>query len=233
MLHIEQFRYSSDNLAYLIHGEQDAIAIDGGAVEEILSYLSSNRLKLVRVANTHDHPDHTPGNRHLIKKSGAPLLSPMDAVKEKEIALEGTAIEVMHTPGHTTDSVTFRTDGRIITGDTLFNGTVGNCFSGDLKAFFESTKKILALPDATVVYPGHDYAQYAMAFAKIIEPANPALDRFLDSRDPNNICSTLAEEKEVNPYLRFNDPAMIRILEEKGLPTKSEYQRWESIMQLG
>jgi hydroxyacylglutathione hydrolase len=157
----------------------------------------------------------------------------MDAVAERTITLDGGTIHVYHTPGHTLDSVTFNTDGRLLTGDTLFNGTVGNCFSGDLKAFYESIKQLMGLPETTVVYAGHDYVEYAMAFARVIEPANPEIDRFLEARDPGHVFSTLAGEFRVNPYLRFNDPGMIRILEEKGLPTASEYQRWESIMQLG
>jgi len=233
MLSIKQFRYSSDNLAYLIHGKNDAIAIDGGATEEILSYLSDSGLTLILITNTHDHPDHIPGNRHLHEKTGAALLSPMDAAAGKEILLENHPIKVLHTPGHTMDSVTFHTDDRIITGDTLFNGTIGNCFSGDLKAFYESIKKLMALPDATVVYPGHDYAEYAMAFARVIEPNNPAFDDFLKSRNLETVCSTLSEEKRVNPYLRFNDPKMIRILEDRQLPVNTEFERWESIMSLG
>jgi len=233
MLTIRQFRYSSDNLAYVIHGKLQAIAIDGGATGEILSYLAALGLELVRVTNTHEHPDHTPGNRHLIEQTGAPRLTPMDAAAGKRILLEDEAIEVIHTPGHTLDSVTFHTGGRIITGDTLFNGTVGNCFSGDLSAFLASIKTLMALPDATVVYAGHDYVEYAMAFARVIEPDNPEIERFLKTHDPAHVRSTLAEERHVNPYLRFNDPKMIRILENRDLPISTEFERWDSIMHLG
>jgi hydroxyacylglutathione hydrolase len=233
MLTIRQFRYSSDNLAYLIHGKREAIAVDGGAVEEILTYLEANGLKLSRVANTHDHPDHTPGNSRLTEQTGAPLLAPMDAAAEKKLLLEDEAIEVIHTPGHTLDSICFHTGGMVITGDTLFNGTVGNCFSGDIMAFLASIKKLLALPESTVVYGGHDYVEYAMAFARIVDPDNPEIDRYLKAHDPGHVRSTLAEEMHVNPYLRFNDPKMIRILEKRGLPVTTESRRWESIMQLG
>jgi hydroxyacylglutathione hydrolase len=233
MLTIRQFRYSPDNLAYLIHGDRHALAVDGGATEEILSYLGIRGLELARVTNTHEHPDHTPGNRQLMERTGAAFLRPMDAAAEKKITLEGETIEVLHTPGHTLDSVTFRTGGRILTGDTLFNGTVGNCFSGDLRAFYESIKQLMVLPGSTVVYAGHDYVEYAMAFARVIEPANPEIDRFLEARDPVHVYSTLADEFRVNPYLRFNDPGMIQVLEKRGLSTTTEYERWESVMQLG
>jgi hydroxyacylglutathione hydrolase len=157
----------------------------------------------------------------------------MDAVSEKIILLEKEPIEVISTPGHTLDSVTFHASGRIITGDTLFNGTVGNCFSGDLAAFLASVKKLMALPENTVVYAGHDYVEYAMAFARIIEPDNPEIESYLKARDPNHVRSTLGQEMRVNPYLRFNDPQMIRILEKRGLPVATENERWNAIMSVG
>jgi hydroxyacylglutathione hydrolase len=110
---------------------------------------------------------------------------------------------------------------------------VGNCFSGDLSAFHASINKLLALRENTVVYAGHDYMEYAMAFARTIDPENPKIDRFLKTHDPNHVRSTLAEEKKVNPYLRFNDPEMIRILTGRGLAVATENQRWDAIMQLG
>jgi hydroxyacylglutathione hydrolase len=100
-------------------------------------------------------------------------------------------------------------------------------------AFHSSIKKLMALPESTVVYAGHDYVEYAMAFARVVDPDDPGIDRYLKSRDPEQVRSTLSEEMYANPYLRFNDPKMIRVLEGKGLPVSTEEQRWNSIMQLG
>ena len=233
MLTIRQFRYSSDNLAYIIHGTREAVAIDGGATEEILSYLSEKGLELTLVTNTHEHPDHTPGNSQLLGKTKAAVMKPMEAAKKKQIEVDNEAIRVYHTPGHSLDSVTFHIDSRIITGDTLFNGTVGNCFTGDLEAFHNSIKKLMAFPEETIVYSGHDYVTYSMAFARIVEPDNPHIDRFLKKYDPTHVFSTLDDEKRINPYVRYNDPDMIHLLESRGLPVSTEYERWESIMSLG
>lgn len=209
------------------------MVIDGGATEEILSYLSDKRLTLAYIANTHAHPDHTPGNHRLHEKTGAILIKPLDAAAKKLLKIEGEPVHVLHTPGHTLDSVTFRVASRIITGDTLFNGTVGNCFSGDLKAFHDSIRKLVALPEHTIVYAGHDYVTFAMTFARILEPDNPNIDRFLKTYDPSHVFSTLDDENRVNPYVRFNDPDMIQLLESRGLPVTTEFERWESIMSLG
>ena len=62
MVKVKQFRYGADNLGYLVYEAQSAMAIDGGAVAEIIAFLGEHRLALKYVANTHDHPDHTCGN---------------------------------------------------------------------------------------------------------------------------------------------------------------------------
>ncbi len=60
-----QFRYGTDNLGYLIHGKSGAVAVDGGAVEDICDYLSREGLELDHIMNTHSHGDHTCGNAGL------------------------------------------------------------------------------------------------------------------------------------------------------------------------
>ncbi len=71
---IRQFRYSSDNLGYLVYGDKSALAIDGGAVRPILDFVEGRGLQLKYVANTHKHPDHTVGTGDLVKLSGAGYL---------------------------------------------------------------------------------------------------------------------------------------------------------------
>lgn len=227
---VKQFRYSTDNLGYLIYGRKEALAVDGGAVEKILSYIDAQNLRLVYVTNTHSHGDHTVGTRRLLEASGAVFLDNQIIREKGSILLEHEPIAVYHTPGHTSDSVTFHAGQILITGDTLFNGTVGNCFSGDLKGFYHSIKHLLSFPDETVVYAGHDYVKDSMLVAKRLEPENPDVDRFLAAYRPGHIISTLADERKINPYLRFNEPSIIAFLKRQGLPVDSEYERWESIM---
>jgi hydroxyacylglutathione hydrolase len=118
----------------------------------------------------------------------------------------------------------------LITGDTLFNGTVGNCFSGDVKGFYLSVKKIMSLPESTVIYAGHDYVEEAMNFASRLEPDNEHIKIFLQNYTPAHVSSRLTEELRVNPYLRFNERSIISLLKRNGLPTKTEWQRWQSLM---
>jgi hydroxyacylglutathione hydrolase len=148
------------------------------------------------------------------------------------LILEGVTILIYPTPGHTRDAVCFHTGHILISGDTLFNGTVGNCFTGNLRDFYHSIKKLMTLPDETVIYAGHDYVRDSVAFTKRLEPGNRDLDIFLSSYDPGYVYSTLAEERKVNPYLRFNDERIIAILKKRGLPVGTEYERWESLMRI-
>ena len=229
-MNIEQFRYSRDNFGYVVSSKGMAMAIDPGAVSNILSYVKSENLNLALVANTHMHPDHVTGTQDVIDASGARYLDNETLQKTPSIHIGGEDLQVIQTPGHTHDSLCFHTPGYLISGDTLFNGTVGACFSGDLEAFYKSVKKLMELPPETIVYAGHDYVREAMVFAKHIEPNNPAFDEFLKKHDPRHVFSTIKDEMSLNPYFRFNDPAMIKILEEKGLDVSTEYERWESLM---
>ena len=232
MLKVKQFRYGADNLGYLVYGTESAIAIDGGAADEIAAFLAEHQLPLKYVANTHDHQDHTSGNTALLSATHARLLTGAELPDGREILLDGGRVRVIHTPGHTVDSRCFHTGRALIAGDTLFNGTIGNCFSGDLEGFYHSIRKLMELPDETVVYAGHDYVKSSLAFARRLEPENRAIGAFLRRYDPKHVFSTLAEEKKINPYLRFNEPGFIRLLAKLRLPRETEGERWQSLMSI-
>ena len=205
------------------------MAVDGGAFDEILSFADSRRLSLLFVTNTHGHMDHTNGNGTLLNEANARLLR-YEEIRGTEIELEGQNIRIYDTPGHTADSLCFHVGNALITGDTLFNGTIGNCFSGDLKGFYQSIKKIMSLPGSTVIYAGHDYVQEAMSFARRLEPDNEYIEIFAKNYKQDHVFSRLMEELRVNPYLRFNEPGIIDLLKKNGLPRKTEWQRWQSLM---
>jgi len=232
MLKVKQFRYGADNLGYLVYGTENGMAVDGGAADAILAFLGDHRLTLKYVANTHDHQDHTSGNDALLAATNARLLSGADLPDGGRIALDGGKIRIIHTLGHTEESRCFHVDKVLFGGDTLFNGTIGNCFSDDLEGFYHSIRKLVELPDETVVYAGHDYVKASMAFARRLEPGNRAIGAFLRGYDPKHVFSTLAEERKINPYLRFNDPAIVNLLAKLRLPRETELERWQSLMSI-
>ena len=231
-MQLKQFRYSADNLGYLVYGEKSAVAIDGGAAESMLSFIADHDLCLTHVTNTHSHMDHLVGNQSLLQQTDARFMEFAALIDTGGIDIDGTPLHVIHTPGHTRDSVCFYFDQVLISGDTLFNGKVGRCFTGDVEGFFRTIKKILEFPDDTMVYAGHDYVEEYMAFARALEPDNEYIDPYLAEYDPTHVCATLGEEKQVDPFLRFNDEKIVRILREKELPAESEMKRWKSLISL-
>jgi hydroxyacylglutathione hydrolase len=232
MLKVKQFRYGADNLGYLVYGTESAMAIDGGAAAEIVAFLGEHQLTLKYVANTHDHQDHTSGNRDLLAATHARLLTGTDLPEGRQITVDGGKVRVIHTPGHTEESRSFYTGKVLIAGDTLFNGTIGNCFSGDLESFYHSIRKLMGLPDETIVYAGHDYVKSSLVFARRLEPGNRAIGAFLRRYDPKHVFSTLGDEKKVNPYLRFNEPGVVNLLAKLRLPRETEWERWQSLMSI-
>ncbi|HOW56626.1 MAG TPA: MBL fold metallo-hydrolase [Smithellaceae bacterium] len=232
MLSVKQFRYGADNFSYILYGRKQAAAIDGGAGKEIIDFLNRQGLTLSLVTNTHRHSDHTQGNAYLLTATQAQFLDYPNLADNKEISLDGEKILIYRTPGHTDDSVCFHAGPALISGDTLFNGTIGNCFSGSLKNFYLSIRRLMALPDETIIYAGHDYVAASLAFARFLEPANRNIDRFGNSYDPAHVFSTMADERLINPYLRFNEEPILNVLKKRGLPCASEWERWESLMSI-
>jgi hydroxyacylglutathione hydrolase len=195
---------------------REAIVIDpGDEVERILEIVTRHKLNVRAILNTHAHIDHVGGLHAMRKATGAPVL-----MHSEDLALyrrldvqaswigmpvpesvqmdgplrEGDAVRwgcyearVMHTPGHTRGSVCLylpadasRKDGAepgtLFAGDTLFAGSIGrtDLWGGSFKDILSSIEhKLLALPDDTLVYPGHG------------EP------------------TTIGQERETNPFLRF------------------------------
>lgn len=229
---IRQFRYSTDNLGYLVYSTSEGIAIDAGGVDQILSFAEKNNIHITYVSNTHSHHDHTSGNNALLEKTAAQFIDCRQITSDQIISLDKERLTVFHTPGHTDDSVTFSADDFLVTGDTLFNGTIGNCFSGDLKGFFKSLKRLMSLPKQTKIYGGHDYVIESMKMARIIEKDNPNIEAYVKKYNPGLIVSSLQDELDVNPYIRFNEPAMVSNLQARKMPADTEYARFKSIMDI-
>jgi hydroxyacylglutathione hydrolase len=230
-MRIEQFRYAEDNLAYLVFSDTTAIAIDPGAADEMLAFARSENIAIARVTNTHLHPDHTSGNARILEKTGAEYIDCRNLSDNEPIAVGNETLTVIATPGHTHDDVCFSGDDFLVTGDTLFNGTVGNCFSRDLDAFYHSLKKLMAFPGATRIFAGHDYVKESVEIARAIDPDTPGISQYLDAYDPGRVTSFLADEIRINPFLRFNDKTMIRKLTQRRFPCGTEIDRFKSLMQ--
>jgi glyoxylase-like metal-dependent hydrolase (beta-lactamase superfamily II)/rhodanese-related sulfurtransferase len=138
-------------------------------VERYLQLINELDLKLVKAVDTHLHADHITGLGALRDRTQCITVmgdrSNVDVVSMRvsegdRLRIEGMALDVLYTPGHTDDSYSFRMADRVFTGDTLLiRGTGRTDFqNGDPRAQYDSIfNKLLRLPDETLVFPAHDY----------------------------------------------------------------------------
>ena len=132
-------------------------------------------------------------------------------------------LEALDTPGHTMSHVCLlsHTDSpALFCGDTMFNAGAGNCHNGGHphELYRTFVRQLSKLPDATRIYPGHDYWENNLRFTLDREPDNEraaALLPEMSARDPGDaMVSTLALEKEVNTFFRLTRPSVIAKLRE-------------------
>jgi hydroxyacylglutathione hydrolase len=168
------------------HGRHAVVVDPGEDTDAIIGYLSAESLTVDAIINTHAHYDHVGSVADIRARYNAPfhlhagdhrLLKQVNfyrvlfggkraiAIPEVDVDLAacptlmfaGMSIEVIHTPGHTSGSVSFLTEGLLFSGDTLFGSRVGRTDlpGGDRAALGASVQRLLQLPPETVVFPGH------------------------------------------------------------------------------
>jgi hydroxyacylglutathione hydrolase len=155
------------NFQYLIADEEslEAAVIDpGDNPAVIINAVRDENLKLVYIINTHSHFDHTGGNKTLSDNFGAKTACFGNSCNISlhdgdTLSLGKTKLNIIHTPGHTPDSICILAGNELVTGDTLFVGKVGGTgFGKDAREEYDSLhKKLMTLPPETRVWPGHDY----------------------------------------------------------------------------
>lgn len=226
------------NFNYLIVCPEsgEAMAIDPLDYKKCLAEAEHNGWTITQVLNTHEHGDHTGGNRPVIAATGAKLLAHENAkhtiagidvgLKAGDVVKVGKTVELLalDTPGHTMAHVCLMSqtdDPALFCGDTLFNAGAGNCHNGGHPAeLFDTFATQLAnLPDNTRIYPGHDYFGNNLGFTLSREPDNERAKILLSQvqhQDPNKaMVSTLALEKEINTFFRLQNPTIIAKLRQE------------------
>jgi sulfur dioxygenase len=192
MIFRQLFDQTSSTYSYLLASRAggEALIIDPvlERVDRYLQLIKELNLKLVKAVDTHLHADHITGlgalrdHTHCITVMGeqtkADVVS-MRLADGDKLKIEGLSLDVIYTPGHTDDSYSFILPDRVFTGDTLLiRGTGRTDFqNGDSRQQYDSIfNRLLKLPDATLVYPAHDYK--------------------------GDTVSTIGEEKTYNPRLQ-------------------------------
>jgi hydroxyacylglutathione hydrolase len=225
------------NYNYLIACPQtgEALAIDPLDHQKCLAAAKAKGWEITQVLNTHEHHDHTGGNAAVVAATGAKVIAHHQAgariagvdrgVMAGDVIKVGKTVELecLDTPGHTMCHICLRShtdEPALFSGDTLFNAGAGNCHNGgDPRALYTTFADQLAkLPPATRIYPGHDYIENNLRFTLAREGDNAAAQALLPEvtgHDPARArVTTLAEEQQINTFLRLSNPKVIAGLRE-------------------
>jgi hydroxyacylglutathione hydrolase len=225
------------NFHYLIACPEsgEALAVDPLEWRLCLDAARARGWEITQILNTHEHLDHTGGNRGLVDATGAKVLAHAGAasriggvdrgLNKGDVIRVGRTVELecLDTPGHTMAHVCLfsRTVPALFCGDTLFNAGAGNCHNGGSpERLYETFAGQLArLPDETRVFPGHEYMARNLEFTLDREPDNnEARTRVAAARplEPADMTvTTLADEKRINTFFRLRSPTVIARLRDR------------------
>jgi hydroxyacylglutathione hydrolase len=221
-MRIQQIPLLRDNYGYLLVCEKtNATAIiDPSEAEPVLQRIEQEKIIPTAILNTHHHRDHTGGNEgllaskkldvygHRTDEGRIPGLSHL-LDDGDEILIGELRGKILFIPGHTAGHVAYLFENALFCGDTLFGAGCGRLFEGTPEQMHSSLSRLMALRDDTKVYCGHEYTENNLRFAMTLEPKNPKVVARYEraqaqrARGVSTVPSTLEEEKQTNPFLRW------------------------------
>ncbi|MDP2713937.1 hydroxyacylglutathione hydrolase [Rheinheimera sp.] len=201
------------------------LVVDPGDADVVLQFLAQQQKQLQSILITHHHADHTGGiaklrhqfpDARVIGPAAEQHLIPSltEQVKQGDtVSLPpfNLTFDVLDLPGHTLGHIAFYSAPVLFSGDTLFSAGCGRLFEGSPAQMWHSLQKLLALPDNTLIYCTHEYTLANLQFALHVDADNAALVGYTQhcrdlrlAKQPT-LPAILANEKQINPFLRCNN----------------------------
>ncbi|CAG8998205.1 MAG: Hydroxyacylglutathione hydrolase GloB [Candidatus Celerinatantimonas neptuna] len=243
----------NDNYIWLLHNPQQrqCAVIDPGQADTLLKRLGALQANLSYILLTHHHQDHIGGVEKLLEhypeckvyansQSSLPFQTiGVESGQSIELKALDISLEVISTPGHTSDHVTYYDGHHLFCGDTLFNCGCGRLFEGTAEQMINSLEKIASLPTSTQIYSAHEYTLSNLKFALTIEPENKTLQAYqqimVKQRQQGlpTIPFDLASQLDCNPFLRCQKPSVKAAVEaSQQSPCSSEIDVFAGLRQL-
>ena len=247
-LTVHQLPAWKDNFVWVIACNRTGVAavIDGPNADAALACCNANGLSLQVILNTHTHGDHIGINRDLEKRG---LLSSLKVYGRERtkgsvpglthpvndgdtVTVGEVSGKVLLTEGHLDGHISFVFDDVLFCGDTLFGGGCGYLFDGPPRTMKQSLDRLAALPPETRVCCAHEYTQDNLRFAWSVEPENTALaDRIKKTwarrlEGHASVPSTIALERETNPFLRHESPDLRQHVRQAIAPDADTADAW-------
>lgn len=228
-LELDLFLCRTDNFGVLVHDPETGAtaSIDAPEEQPILGALKRRGWTLTHILTTHHHPDHVSANLALKEAFDATIIGPENEAGKipgidrtigdgGHFDFAGHRVDVFETPGHTAGHICFHfpDDKLLFSADTLFALGCGRLFEGTPAQMWASLQKLMALPDDTTVYFGHEYTLSNARFAVTVDPENAELKaraaEIEETRCDGGFTAptTIGLEKRTNPFLRATDPGI-------------------------
>lgn len=209
-----------DNYIWILTNKKNTVIIDPGDFHTTDIEIQKYRLNPIAILLTHKHNDHILGTNKLKNKyKKIKIFGPKEIQKIKNIIIIKNNIlkfnnfkfQILFTPGHTHEHVSYYIKPYLFCGDVLFSGGCGKIFEGTSKQMYNSINLIKNLPNKTLLCPGHEYTIENLKFANSIIKNDKKIKKYIkiiNKKIKQKNCtpiSTLKTEKNINIFLRCND----------------------------
>ncbi|WP_058912024.1 hydroxyacylglutathione hydrolase [Entomohabitans teleogrylli] len=216
-----------DNYIWVLSDDQGkCLIVDPGEAAPVLEAINTHGWQPQAILLTHHHRDHTGGVGEILSHFPALTVYGPRETRDKganylvndgdRLTVLGLDFAVIMTPGHTLEHICYFSHPYLFCGDTMFSGGCGRLFEGTPEQMYDSFQRLNMLPEDTLICCAHEYTLSNIKFALSILPEDRHLQQYLHkvnelrTKNHKTLPSTLATERQINIFLRTDDPDLIK-----------------------